>query len=60
MLDWMGSEGDAIRIAFSKVFGTGYRPFGARLFNSAASATATTAYSGTSPMTRGMDGAGWA
>lgn len=30
MLDWMGLEGDAIRIAFSRVFGTGYRPFGSQ------------------------------
>ena len=28
MLDWLGDEGEQIRIAFSKVFGTRYSPFG--------------------------------
>lgn len=30
MLDWLGSEGDAIRIAFTKVFSSRVRPFGSQ------------------------------
>ena len=28
MLEWLGSEGEAMRVAFTKVFGSGPRPFG--------------------------------
>lgn len=28
MLDWLGSEGDRMRVAFTKVFGSGPEPFG--------------------------------
>jgi hypothetical protein len=30
MLEWLGSEADDIRIAFSKVFGSRWRPFGSQ------------------------------
>jgi hypothetical protein len=28
MLEWLGSDGEAMRVAFTKVFGSGPRPFG--------------------------------